>query len=93
MSLFSNEIGWSTTPNDMTVRIGDALVHRVHQLVGSTLNNEQAVLECGVVVLRRRASETKDLVDCMGCMIQRTSAEIEAEIAWVERFNETITPW
>jgi hypothetical protein len=93
MSIVGNEISWSTTPSDMIVRVGDALVHRVFQLVESSIHGEKTVLECGVVTFRSEATETQGPVDCMACMIQRTTTEVETEIEEVERFNTTITPW
>lgn len=75
-------IGWSTFPSDMTVRVGDAMVHRVCELVGSRVHGDAAILECGARVPVREMTDTKDPVDCMACMVRRTTTAMEAE--WVE---------
>lgn len=82
---FGNEICWNTIPSDMIVRLDDAMVHRVYQLVGSNIHGEEVLLECGARAPRDEAVATEDPVDCMGCMIRRTTAGIEAEIEWIER--------
>lgn len=84
---FGDVIHWSTIPFDMTVRTGDSMVHRVFELVGSSVRADEVVLECGVRAPRSAATNTTDPVDCMACMIYRTSEAMEAE--WVE-CNETI---
>lgn len=85
---FGDEIHWSTTPRDLVVRVrGGPMVHRVLQLVGSNLHGDEVMLECGARAPRGEATETSDPVDCMACMIRRTSEAMEAE--WVE-CNETI---
>jgi hypothetical protein len=86
------DIHWSTTPSDMVVRVGDSMVHRVVQLVGSNVHGDEVVLECGARAPRSEAIETEDPVDCMACMIRKTTTEMDAEVEWVERFNETVPP-
>lgn len=57
------------------------MVHRVFQLVGSNLHGDEVVLECGARAPRSAATNTTDPVDCMACMIQKTSEVLEAEWA------------
>lgn len=96
MSLFSGAIYWSTTPSNMRVRVGGAMVHHVLQLVGGDDRFDEALLECGARARRDDTTETMDPVDCMGCMIQRTTESMEAEFAeqeaaykeWVSQSHE-----
>jgi uncharacterized Fe-S center protein len=76
-----DEIRWSTTPSDMIVRLGGDMVHRVLQLVGSNVHGDEVVLECGARAPKGEATETEDPVDCMACMIRRTTEAMEAEWA------------
>lgn len=81
MSLVSGAIYWSTTPFDMRVRIGETIVHHVLQLVGGDDRQDEALFECGVRAPMSTARETKDPVDCMSCMLRRTTESMEAEFA------------
>lgn len=81
MSRFGDVIGWSMTPSDMAVRVRDAMVHRVLELVGSSVRGDEVILECGVRAPRSEATETQDLVDCMACMLRRTTEAMETELA------------
>ncbi len=77
---FGDDIHWSLTPSDMIVRLDGAMVHRVHQLVGSNVRVDEVILECGVRAPRTETIDTEDPVDCMACMIRRTTVAIEAEV-------------
>ncbi len=76
---FGDETRWSTTPSAMVVRIGDPMVHRVFQLLSSNVIGHEVILECGVRASRSLAEETEDPVDCMACMIRKTTMEIEMD--------------
>ena len=84
MSIVGNAIGW-TTWLDITIRGKGALVHRTLMLVGSEINGEKFILECGVEIPKNEATETQDPTDCMGCMLRRTTTAMEVELA---KYNE-----
>lgn len=81
---FNGAIYWSTTPPDMRVRVGGTMVHRVVLLTGGDRCEEIFNFECGAQALRDEVTETRDPVDCMACMIQRTTVAMEAEFAEYE---------
>lgn len=70
-------IHWSTTPGDMTVRVGDAMVHRVVEIIGSDVTAEECLLECGARVLTDTVTVTTDDVDCMACALRRMTQAME----------------
>lgn len=96
MSLFNGAIYSSTMPFDMRVRVGEAIVHHVLQLVSGDDRQDEALFECGVRAPMSATKETKDPVDCMSCMLRRTTESMEAEFAeqeaaykeWVSQSHE-----
>lgn len=85
-----NNIAWSTAPSNMFVRARrDLMVHRVLELRGDNVIGETVLLECGFVIPRNETTEITDPVDCMACMLRRTSEAMEVEFADYERvYNE-----
>lgn len=77
-------IRWSTSPSHMTVRIEGLMVHRVFELMGTDVRDDEAVLECGVRAPMNVAVETHDPVDCMGCLLRRATEAMEAVLAEYE---------